>query len=74
MSIKKLPVYMGAQFFGAFLAAGCGSAAFPDSHYGFLTVYVFSPITVGILSSLIFTKLIKPLMNKREKKPNSDCH
>jgi glycerol uptake facilitator protein len=52
--------------------AGWGNAAFPDSHYGFLTVYVFGPITGGILSSLLFTKLIKPLMNNKEK-THCDC-
>jgi glycerol uptake facilitator protein len=52
--------------------AGWGNAAFPDSHYGFLTVYVFGPITGGILSSVIVTKLIKPLINNKEKS-NCDC-
>lgn len=52
--------------------AGWGNAAFPDNHYGFLTVYVFGPITGGMLSSLMFTKLIKPLMNTKEKS-NCDC-
>jgi glycerol uptake facilitator protein len=45
--------------------AGWGNAALPDSHYGFLTVYVFGPITGGILSSLIVTKLVKPLINNK---------
>jgi glycerol uptake facilitator protein len=52
--------------------AGWGNAAFADSHYGFLTVYVFGPSTGGILSSLIVTKLIKPLINNKEK-PHCDC-
>jgi glycerol uptake facilitator protein len=52
--------------------AGWGNAALPDTHYGFLTVYVFGPITGGILSSLIVTKVITPLINSK-KKSNCDC-
>ena len=52
--------------------AGWGNAALPDSNYGFLTVYVFGPITGGILSSLMVTKLIKPLINNKEKS-HCDC-
>lgn len=47
------------------LAALCGweSAAFPDHHFGFITVYVAGPITGGILAALCFTGIIEPLMN-----------
>jgi len=42
--------------------AGWQAAAFPDKHFGFLTVYVLGPILGGIAASLVFTKLIQPLM------------
>lgn len=46
--------------------AGWGQAAFPDNHYGFLTVYVLGPITGGTMASLLFTIVLQPLMgNKR---------
>lgn len=44
--------------------SGWASAAFPDNHYGFLTVYVLGPITGGIMAALCFTGIIEPLMNK----------
>ncbi len=45
--------------------AGWRKAALPDDHYGFLTVYVFGPLLGGILASLLFTKLLQPLMKNK---------
>jgi glycerol uptake facilitator protein len=45
--------------------AGWREAAFPDSHWGFLTVYVLGPITGGILAALLFEKIIKPIMSNK---------
>lgn len=42
--------------------AGWGSAAFPDAHGGFILIYVLGPITGGALASLVFTRLLEPLM------------
>jgi glycerol uptake facilitator protein len=42
--------------------AGWGDAALPDKHYGFLTVYVLGPFVGGVVASLLFTRLIQPLM------------
>ncbi|NOY69414.1 MAG: aquaporin [Deltaproteobacteria bacterium] len=49
---------------------GWGDAAFPDNHYGFLTVYVLGPIAGGIIAALVFTKIIEPLFKN---KANDDC-
>ncbi len=46
--------------------AGWGDAALPDKHYGFLTVYVLGPFIGGIIASLLFTRLIQPLMLNKE--------
>lgn len=52
--------------------AGWGQAAFPDAHYGFLTVYVLGPVAGGAAASLLFTKILQPLMtNKRN--PRCEC-
>lgn len=45
--------------------AGWRQAAMPDSHYGFITVYVLGPLFGGISASLLFTKLLQPLMNNK---------
>jgi glycerol uptake facilitator protein len=42
--------------------AGWGHAAFQNGHYGFLTVYVVAPICGGVLSALLFRKVIEPIM------------
>ncbi len=44
--------------------AGWGSAAFPDTQGGFIIVYMLGPITGGTLASLIFTRIIEPLMKE----------
>ncbi len=47
------------------LAALCGwsGAAFPDNHFGFITVYVAGPIAGGVLAALSFKNIIEPLVN-----------
>ncbi|MDH5682361.1 MAG: aquaporin [Spirochaetota bacterium] len=45
--------------------AGWGDAAFPDKDYGFITVYMFGPVLGAVSASLLFTKLIQPLMTKK---------
>ncbi|WP_252176200.1 MIP/aquaporin family protein [Endozoicomonas sp. 4G] len=42
--------------------SGWAGAAFPDDHYGFLTVYVLGPITGGIMAALCFMGVAEPLM------------
>ncbi|MCB1195897.1 aquaporin family protein [bacterium] len=41
--------------------AGWKTAAFPDNHGGFLTVYVLSPCAAGICAALVFQWCIRPL-------------
>lgn len=53
--------------------AGWKEAAFPDSHWGFLTVYVLGPITGGILASLLFEKIVKPIMSNRSNAKTCKC-
>ena len=53
--------------------AGWKAAAFPDSHWGFLTVYVFGPITGGILAALLFEKIIKPIMSNKSNVKTCKC-
>ncbi|MDH4127530.1 MAG: aquaporin [Spirochaetota bacterium] len=47
------------------MIAGWKSAALPDKHYGFLIVYVAGPLVGGVLASIIFTKLIQPILDKK---------
>ncbi len=47
--------------------AGWGKAAMPDSHYGFITVYVLGPLAGGIAASVVFTGVVEPLMKKIQK-------
>ena len=53
--------------------AGWEKAAFPDSHWGFLTVYVLGPITGGILAALLFEKIIKPIMANKSGSKTCKC-
>ena len=56
------------------MITGWGKAAFPDTHYGFLTVYVFGPVSGGLAAALLFTKLIEPLLNnKTNDRKNNNC-
>lgn len=56
----------------AFLS-GWGHAAFPDRHYGFLTVYVGGPFAGAAMASVLFTKLLQPLMSDKTGLRNCDC-
>ena len=51
--------------------AGWGGAAFPDHQGGFLIVYVLAPIFGGVVASLMFVCLLKPVMMKTSDK--CDC-
>lgn len=62
---------LSPRFF-AYLA-GWGSAALPDSHYGFLTVYVLGPIAGGILAALLFDKIVKPVMAGKSQSEKCKC-
>jgi glycerol uptake facilitator protein len=53
--------------------AGWKEAVFPDSHWGFLTVYVLGPITGGILAALLFEKIVKPIMSNRSNSKTCKC-
>lgn len=53
--------------------AGWGNAALPDKHYGFLTVYVLGPFLGGAFASIVFTKLLQPIMSDKADKQNCDC-
>ena len=46
--------------------AGWGKAALPDQNSGFLTIYCLGPIVGGSLASLVFTRVIEPLMIKKK--------
>lgn len=48
------------------MLAGWGKAALPDHHFGFLTVYCFGPIVGASLASVLFTRIIEPLMKKKK--------
>jgi len=53
--------------------AGWKEAAFPDSHWGFLTVYVLGPISGGILAALLFEKIIKQIMFNKSGSKTCKC-
>jgi glycerol uptake facilitator protein len=44
--------------------AGWGDAAFPDDVGGFLWVYVLAPIVGGVVASLLFVRVLEPLMRR----------
>ncbi|MEN8135617.1 MAG: MIP/aquaporin family protein [Thermodesulfobacteriota bacterium] len=50
--------------------AGWGSAAFPDDRYGFIVIYVLAPLVGGIVASLLFVRILEPMMNKKN---NCSC-
>lgn len=47
------------------MLAGWGKAALPDQTFGFLTIYCLAPIVGASLASLVFTRIIEPLMSKK---------
>lgn len=53
--------------------AGWKQAAFPDSHLGFLTVYVIGPIAGGTLAALTFKQVIEPIMRKKNDANGCGC-
>jgi glycerol uptake facilitator protein len=54
--------------------AGWGQAAFQNDHYGFLIVYVVAPVCGGVLSALLFRKVIEPIMLIKNGSSNCDCN
>ena len=53
--------------------AGWKQAAFPDSDWGFLTVYVLGPIAGGILAALLFEKIVKPILSNKSGTKTCKC-
>jgi len=53
--------------------AGWKEAAFPDSQWGFFTVYVLGPVVGGILAALLFEKIVKPIMSNRGNAKTCKC-
>jgi glycerol uptake facilitator protein len=53
--------------------AGWGDAAFPDKHFGFLTVYVLSPCIGASAAAMLFTRVLQPLMNKTDMPSKYNC-
>lgn len=47
------------------MLAGWGRAALPDASGGFLTVYVLAPICGGAAAALLFSRVIVPLMHRK---------
>jgi len=47
------------------MLAGWGRAALPDASGGFLTVYVLAPICGGAVAALFFSRVIAPLMHRK---------
>lgn len=48
------------------LLTGWGKAAMPDQNFGFLTIYCLGPIVGASLASIVFTRVIEPLMKKKQ--------
>ena len=55
------------------LLAGWGEAAFPDKHFGFLTVYALSPCIGASAAAVLFTRVIHPLMIKNDVTSKCNC-
>lgn len=56
------------------LLAGWGKAALPDHNLGFLTIYCLGPIVGGSVASLVFTRLIEPMMKKKGQGEGCFCN
>ncbi|MEJ2684760.1 MAG: aquaporin [Candidatus Sulfobium sp.] len=52
---------------------GWAEVAFPAGRYDFLTVYIAGPLSGGIGASLLFTRLLQPLMQKKATEKNCKC-
>ncbi|MBW1792649.1 MAG: aquaporin family protein [Deltaproteobacteria bacterium] len=52
--------------------AGWKAAAFPDQKYGFVIIYVLGPLVGGTTASLLFVRLLEPMM--KAKSENSCCN
>jgi len=52
------------------MLAGWGNAALPDRNFGFLTIYCLGPITGACFASLLFTRIVEPLMKKKKESGN----
>jgi glycerol uptake facilitator protein len=55
------------------LLSGWGDAAFPDRHFGFITVYVLGPICGGTVAAGLFTCVIEPLMKGKDINGGCNC-
>jgi glycerol uptake facilitator protein len=53
------------------LLAGWGSAALPDRHFGFITVYALGPVCGAAVAAGIFAYVIEPLMKGKGKEDDS---
>ena len=47
------------------MIAGWGKAALPDQNFGHLTIYCLGPVVGASLASLVFTRIIEPLMKRK---------
>ena len=52
------------------MLAGWGNVALPDRNFGFLTIYCLGPITGACFASLLFTRIVEPLMKKKKELGN----
>jgi len=48
------------------MIVGWGRSALPDRNFGFLTIYCLGPIVGASLASVVFTRVIEPLMKKKK--------
>lgn len=53
---------------------GWANVVFPDGNYGFLVVYIAGPLVGGIGASLLFTRLLQPVMQKKTTGKNCNCN
>jgi glycerol uptake facilitator protein len=55
------------------MLAGWGKAALPDRTYGFLWVYILGPVFGGVTASVLFIRVVEPVMRYRTEKNNCSC-
>jgi len=46
--------------------AGWGRVAIPGPRGGFFSVYILAPILGGVIASVLFTKILQPLLEKKD--------